>query len=189
MPQLRTHLSERNQGHGPTLLKGLSLSRGEHIFQMDSDAQFDPSEFSLLWEHRTAGDLILGVRRQRHDPLHRLALTRVVRVAVSFLARKNIRDGNIPFRLISRDLWERLAKAIPPGSLAPSIMVSIGAARLGYNVIQVPITHFARPSGRSTLRLLGLIRFSLTALREVVNFARGLDMSAPTQPWITDESR
>jgi dolichol-phosphate mannosyltransferase len=173
-PWLDVRHAEQNAGHGAAVLRGLALARGEWIFQIDSDGQFRVDEFPRLWERRSECDLALGVRANRHDPRHRLVLTRAVRLAVTLLAGRPIRDVNTPFRLLRRELWNTLSGSIPSDTLAPNIFVTVGASVRGARIVDVPVTHLAREQGTSTLRTMRLIRFSLRGLRQLVAFRFGL---------------
>jgi dolichol-phosphate mannosyltransferase len=169
-PWLQVEHVPQNAGHGAAVLSGLGHARGEWIFQIDSDGQFIVAEFSRLWERRRDSDLALGVRAHRHDPAHRLALSRAVSLATSMLAGTRIPDANTPFRLVRRTLWEDLRDLIPAGTLAPNIFVTLGSAVRGWRVAEVSVTHLARERGTSTLRSLRLLRFSLRGLRQLVAF-------------------
>jgi dolichol-phosphate mannosyltransferase len=151
-------------------MRGLRRASAEWIFQTDSDGQFVVAEFPLLWEQRHESDLVLGVRAQRNDPTHRLLLTRAVRLAASLLAGRRIQDVNTPFRLLRRFLWTELEPHIEPDTLAPNILVTLGAAVRGRRIVNVPVTHLAREGGTSTLRTLRLVRFSLRGLGQLVAF-------------------
>src|SRR4029079_9751378 len=87
-----------------------------------------------------------------------------------FSPRRHIRDVNTPFRLMRRTLWEDLQRFIEPGTLAPNILVTLGAAVRGLKTINVPVTHLAREQGTSTLRQLRLLKFSLRGLRQLLVF-------------------
>jgi glycosyltransferase involved in cell wall biosynthesis len=168
---LRVVHAERNSGHGPSVVKGLSLASADWIFQIDSDGQFVVAELSRLWERRDEADLVLGLRLVRNDPTHRLLLTRLVRLTVSLLVGHRLRDPNVPFRLVRRTLWEELAPLIGPSTLAPSILVVVGAVARGRRVVEVPVTHLARERGASTLSSWRrLTAFSLRGLVELVRF-------------------
>jgi dolichol-phosphate mannosyltransferase len=169
-PWLHVHRSPQNAGHGPSVSRGLRLARGEWIFQTDSDGQFVVAEFQRLWEQRARFDLVLGVRVERRDPLHRLALTRAVRGVVSLLVGRRLRDPNVPFRLMRSSLWEDLAPLIGPETLAPSIHVVVGAVARGWRIEEVPVTHLPRVRGTSSLRHLRLLRFSLRGLLQLARF-------------------
>ena len=162
--------AEQNAGHGAAVMRGLRRARAEWIFQIDSDGQFVVGEFPRLWAERTDADLVLGVRAQRNDPTHRLLLTRAVRLAASVLAGRRIRDVNTPFRLLRRSLWLELEPLVPSDTLAPNILVTLGAAVRGRRIVNVPVTHLPREGGTSTLRALRLLRFSLRGLGQLLGF-------------------
>jgi dolichol-phosphate mannosyltransferase len=173
--------AEKNAGHGPSVIRGLDRASADWIFQLDSDGQFLVDEFPLLWSRRDECDLALGVRARRNDPAHRLVLSRAVRAATSLLAGSRMRDVNTPFRLIRRSLWKELGSIIAPDTLAPNILVSLGAAVKGRRVLEIPVSHLARTRGTSTLRALRLVQFSLRGLGQLIAFRRHLaDVPEPT---------
>jgi glycosyltransferase involved in cell wall biosynthesis len=166
--------SDRNRGHGPSVLRGLGHAQGDWIFQLDSDGQFVVTDFWDLWGCREGADLVLGIRVQRRDPKHRLALSRVISVAVSLLAGRRLRDPNVPFRLLRRALWTDLEQLVPRDALAPSILITLGAVVRGFTVVEVPVSHRPRARGRSSLRSFRLLGFSLRGLGELLRFRYSL---------------
>lgn len=181
-PRLRVEHAAQNAGHGPSVLRALELAQGDWIFQLDSDRQFDVRDFWKLWERRQDADLVLGVRAGRHDPRHRLVLTRIVRAVVSLLAGRRVRDANVPFRLLRRAVWEDLRPAVASRPLAPSILVTLGAVARGWRVVEVPVRHLPREHGTSTLRALRLVRFSLRGLLQLFSFRYALARAGPRKP-------
>ena len=171
---LRVERAPRNAGHGPSVVRGLDLARGEWIFQLDSDQQFVVAELARLWEARNDADLVLGVRVDRSDPPHRILLSHAVRLVVSVLAGRTLRDPNVPFRLLRRELWHELRPLIGTGTLAPSILTAVGAAVAGRRIVEVPVTHLPRAHGTSSLRRWRLVRFSLRALWQLVGYRLAL---------------
>lgn len=186
-PWLHIHRSDRNRGHGPSVIVGLRLSQADWIFQTDSDGQFLVSEFETLWDRREECDLALGVRAQRRDPLHRLLLSRLVRLAASLLAGRGIRDVNTPFRLLRRTTWEDLDALVGPDALAPNILVSLGAAVRGWRMLEMPVTHLPRERGTSTLRAVRLVRFSLRGLGQLIVFRLRLARAPERAPVVLAE--
>jgi len=171
-PRITVLVNDVNMGHGRSVRRAMDASTGAWIFHLDSDGQVDVGEFGLLWQRRDDSDLVLGVRVTRHDPLHRLLLTRVTRATVSALARRRVRDANVPFKLIRRELFEHLAPAIPSTAFAPSILIVLGAHRAGARVTEVETTHLPRRHGRSTLRLGRLADAVRRSTAETVGFSR-----------------
>jgi hypothetical protein len=97
-------------------------------------------------------------------------LSRIVSAVVSLLARRRLRDPNVPFRLLRRSLWDDLSRLMPQDALAPSIFVALGAVIRGYRVVEEPVSHRPRTRGGSSLRSLRLLRFSLRGLVQLVAF-------------------
>jgi dolichol-phosphate mannosyltransferase len=181
-PWLNVHRAEQNAGHGPSVIRGLGLARAEWVFQIDSDGQFVVGEFPLLWSRRHECDLALGVRARRHDPVHRLLLSRAVRFATSLLAGRRVRDANTPFRLLRRAVWADLEAFMGPTTLAPNVFVTLGAAVRGWRIAEIPVSHLPRERGTSSLRALRLVRFSLRGLGQLVAFRYRLGRApAPAQ--------
>jgi glycosyltransferase involved in cell wall biosynthesis len=177
-PHIRVIRQSRNRGHGPAVIAAISASTGDWIFQIDSDGQFDLEQFWDLWKQRDGADLVLGIRADRRDPRYRIVLSRGVAAVVSLLAGRRIRDPNVPFRLYRRSLWEELQPLVPDDALIPSIFVSLGAAVHRHRLVEVPVTHRARPHGRSTLQSGKLILFCLLALRQLIEFRVRLSRAA-----------
>lgn len=170
--RVRLLVNETNLGHGPSVRRGVDESCGAWILHLDSDGQVDPAEFPKLWSRRDHSDLVLGVRTRRDDPMVRLALTRLTRGFVSVLARRRVRDANTPFRLVSRPLFEHLAPSIPASSFAPAVLVVLGAHRCRAAVSEVPITHFARAHGSSSLHLRRLAAAVWCSAVQTAQFSR-----------------
>lgn len=171
-PRIRVLVNDVNMGHGRSVRRAMDASTGAWIFHLDSDGQVDVSEFDLLWRHHDDNDLVLGVRVTRHDPIHRLLLTRFTRTMVSALARRWVRDANVPFKLIRRELYDHLSPSIPPTAFAPSILIVLGAHRTRARVTEVETTHLPRRHGRSTLRLGRLADAVRRSTVETVGFSR-----------------
>jgi dolichol-phosphate mannosyltransferase len=170
-PRVRVLTNAANRGHGPSVRRGIDESTGDWILHLDSDGQFDLADFARLWALVDDHDLVLGVRSERNDPFHRIALTLATRSLASVLARHRIRDANTPFRLVRRSLFDHLRPAIPADTFAPAIAVVVGAYRSGARVTDVEVTHLARPHGRSTLRVGRLVRAAGESAFQTVSFA------------------
>lgn len=169
--RIRVLTSPRNSGHGASVRRGFDAAQGQWIFQIDSDGQVDLAQFGELWSRREGSDLLMGVRAVRHDPRHRLVLTRVTRVIVSLLARRWLRDANVPFKLIRTDLFRHLEPLLPSDAFAPSILLALGAARSGALITEIEIRHLPRPHGQSTLRVWRLARACLRSGLQTLRFS------------------
>lgn len=176
---LRVEASDSRRGHGPSVRHGLDLARADWIFELDSDGQSVVADFWSLWERRHDADLVLGVRADRHDPRHRVVMSRVLALLVSLLAGRRLHDANAPFRLIRRTVWEDVRTLLPSEVLALPTLISLGAVVRCWRVVEVPVSHRARASGHSTLRAFRLASFSLRAFVQLLAFRAAL-RRAPT---------
>lgn len=166
-------IRQKNAGHGAALLIGYTeaiRSGARWIFQVDSDAQFDPSDFKALWKLREHSRFILGERTARSDARHRLWISAVLRTALRLAFGVRLADANIPFRLMRADFLDSLLKILPPGVFAPNIFLSILAARSGENLFSIPVRHFPRAGGQNSLIRWSLVKACLRSVVELASF-------------------
>jgi dolichol-phosphate mannosyltransferase len=161
---------QENRGHGPALLAGLGQARGEWVFHTDSDHQFEPDDFWLLWERRHSSRYVMGVRVKRHDPLHRLVITRALRGFVTIMLCRSVRDINVPYKLIERELLRDIIATIPEDTFAPSILMVQAAVHRGVLIEEMEVKHLPRTTGETTLKPLKLMSVCLRALVESVRY-------------------
>jgi glycosyltransferase involved in cell wall biosynthesis len=174
--------AERNQGHGPSLRRAFEESYGEWLFQMDSDGQQLAAELWDLWALREEADLVAGVRRGRSEGRHRDLVSAAARAASRVFGGTRLRDVNVPFKLIRREVWEDLRADIPPVPVAPSLLIAVGSSIRGWRVAEVEITHLPRRHGTSTVDVPALLRLTAGALRELVGFRARIRRRAPLAP-------
>ena len=172
-----------NGGHGAALIHAYRKaieSGAEWVFHVDSDDQFVTSDFLALWAQRERSDFILGHRKVRHDALHRLVITRVVRVVNFALFGVWIPDANIPYRLIRGQFLAALITALGHEVFAPNIFLSVLAARSGQNLVNVPVHHEERKTGTVSILRMKLIKVCLQSIQELWSFRSRLRSTATT---------
>lgn len=168
-PRLRV-VHQPNGGHGAALLAGMSRSRGDWILLVDSDRQIPLDGFGLAWERRRGLDALFGHRGHRGDPLARRLVSAGLRFQTRFLFGARLADPNVPFKLISRRLWEEARTVIPADCLIPSVFVAVFAHRAGFRYASFNIAYRQRGAGETTLRKLRLVKFSARSLAQLVAF-------------------
>lgn len=165
---------KENGGHGDALLYGMARAEGQYMFLMDSDGQTDPNDFWLLWNRRDQAKFLCGVRVRRYDPLHRLVIARLLRIGIRILFCAHCRDANVPFKLFTKEFWQKASPFIPRETLTPSLFLSIWARKSTDGFEEVDISHLPRQSGSSTIRYLKLMRFCARAFLQLLMFRRAL---------------
>jgi glycosyltransferase involved in cell wall biosynthesis len=164
-------VSQANQGHGPAVVHGLRKARGEWILLLDSDRQIVLSRFEQHWAMTRTYDVVLGLRRPRRDPWHRLLISAAMRWLLLARLRVNLGDAGAPYKLMRARLWAEAEPMMRQPCWVPSILLA-ATARLEPDVrsIEVPVEHRPRAHGESTLNLRRLARFCREGVTDVAYF-------------------
>lgn len=169
--------TQANAGHGAAVLRGYreAVSSDCHwVFQVDSDGQFSPEDFPLLWDRRGEADLLLGERVCRQDQRLRVFLSALHRLLLRLMFGVWIPDPNIPYRLIRATALRAWLAEIPPTAFAPNVLLSLLAARRGRLLAAIPVRHFPRRGGSPSIRGWKTLRIGWRWLKELIAFRRSL---------------
>jgi glycosyltransferase involved in cell wall biosynthesis len=147
-PGLRVVRHPLNRGYGAALRSGFAAARYSWVFLMDADNQFDPADVAALLARAADADIVAGYRRQRRDPLPRRLNAWAFFTLVTILFGRLARDVNCAFKLMRRELLERM-ELHSEGALI-NTEVFVLARQLHARVVEVPIQHYPRTSGRQT---------------------------------------
>jgi glycosyltransferase involved in cell wall biosynthesis len=147
-PQVRVIHHARNRGYGGALRTGFAAASKELIAYTDGDAQYDPAELEALWNRLTDdADMVTGYKISRSDPLHRIVIGRVYHHTVKLLFRLQVRDVDCDFRLMRREIFDRVKLERDTGVICLEMMRKIQDG--GFRVVEVPVHHYHRTHGRS----------------------------------------
>jgi len=147
-PNVRAIHHQRNRGYGAALRTGFAAAAKDLIAYTDGDAQYDPAELPVLWNRLTPdADMVTGYKISRSDPWHRVVIGRLYHHTVKFLFRLRIRDVDCDFRLLRREIFDRVKLEKDTGVICLEMMRKIQDA--GFRVVEVPVHHYHRLHGRS----------------------------------------
>lgn len=147
---------EKNRGYGGALRSGFSHCTKEFIFYTDCDAQYDPRELADLIEALPptlakakvgAVGMVNGYKIKRHDPWYRTVAGRLYHHLVKRVFSLPIRDTDCDFRLIRREVFDRIQLFENTGTICVELVKTIDQA--GFRIIEVPVHHYWRTSGKS----------------------------------------
>lgn len=147
-PNLRVVRHPVNRGYGAAVRSGFDAARLPWVFLMDADNQFDPEEVALLLAHADDADIVAGYRRHRRDPLPRRLNAWAFFTLVRLLFGRLVRDVNCAFKLIRRDLLAQMDLQAEGALINTELLVL--ARQLHARVVEVPVHHYARRSGKQT---------------------------------------
>ena len=147
-PQVRVIHHRVNRGYGGALRTGFAAATKDLVAYTDGDAQYDPAELEVLWRRLTDdADLVNGYKISRSDPLHRIMIGRVYHHVVKMLFRLRVRDVDCDFRLMRREIFDRVKLERDTGVICLEMMRKVQDA--GFRIVEVPVHHYHRTHGRS----------------------------------------
>jgi glycosyltransferase involved in cell wall biosynthesis len=162
-PRLRVLRHAANRGYGGNLRSMFAEATKDLIFYTDGDAQYDPAELTLLYQHLgTDVDVVQGWKIERHDPLHRKLIGRAYHHFVKWWFGLHLRDVDCDFRLFRRHVLESFPLASVSGCITVEMMTRIEQG--GFKVVEVPVHHFHRAYGESQFFNFRRIARTLTEL-------------------------
>ncbi len=159
----------RNSGHGKALRLAFGNVKHGMVFHTDSDYQFDPEDFRKLHAEAAENDLVIGYRVNRQDPAHRLIISSALRLLNLIVFGINLRDANSPFKIVKINCLDECLRYVDPEAFAPSIMLAIAAKSKGFSVKEIPVAHYPRKTGRSSLVRLKLATILLRCFVQNIN--------------------
>jgi glycosyltransferase involved in cell wall biosynthesis len=171
-------LTKENKGHGATVLYGYKYALREgadFIFQTDSDGQTLPEEFEPFWERRNEYDLIAGWRRGRQDGFSRKVITTVLRGTVKLTFGLDLRDVNVPYRLMKAETLRKWIGLVPPDFNLTNIAVMAIFGKVGARILSIPVTFRPRQGGKSTVNVRKIGGIGVQALRDFRKLNRAID--------------
>ena len=147
-PRMRVITHESNRGYGGALRSGFAAARKEFVFYTDGDGQYDTGELPLLLAEMKPGvGLVNGYKLERNDPWHRIWIGKVYNAFARFLFRIRIRDVDCDFRLIRRELLDRMQLTSTSGTICVELVRKLELSP--YRVVEVGVHHYPRLHGRS----------------------------------------
>lgn len=180
-PRVRVH-HQPNRGYGGALRAGFAHASGALICFSDGDLQFDLREMGALLERledstKAPVDAVIGYRRRRRDPPHRIFIARTYNTIVSIAFGLRIRDIDCAMKLFRREVFEGLRLDADSPFLSAELLIKLKAR--GERMAQVGVTHYPRAAGTNTgasfrkilrtFRDIGRLRWALwTRRREVL---------------------
>jgi glycosyltransferase involved in cell wall biosynthesis len=178
-PRVRVHHQD-NRGYGGALKAGFANARGELVCFSDGDLQFDLSEMSRLIDRLADEtrpvDVVIGFRRTRRDPPHRIFIAKTYNAIVSLLFGLRVRDIDCAMKLFKREVFEGLRLDADSPFLSAELLIKLRAR--GERIAQLGVTHYPRAAGTNTgasfrkilrtFRDIGKLRWALWTRRDAV---------------------
>jgi glycosyltransferase involved in cell wall biosynthesis len=137
-----------NRGYGAALRSGIDAATCDWILLTDADLQFDLGELRDFVGPAQDLDLLVGYRLARMDPLIRRVNAYAWNRLVDRIFDIDVRDVDCAFKLIRRDLAQRL-RLTADGAMISTELVA-RAALAGARMGEFGVHHRPRTAGRQS---------------------------------------
>jgi hypothetical protein len=121
-------------------------------------------------------DVVIGFRRTRRDPPHRIFIAKTYNAIVSLLFGLRVRDIDCAMKLFKREVFEGLRLDADSPFLSAELLIKLRAR--GERIAQLGVTHYPRAAGTNTgasfrkilrtFRDIGKLRWALWTRRDAV---------------------
>lgn len=139
----------QNKGYGAAVKTGLKACKMDWIFFTDSDGQFHYDELHKFVNLTSDADLIIGYRKKRMDPFHRVFVAQVLLKIWNFvLFGLTVRDVDCAYKLFKKEVRDAISLETESAITVTEFIVK--AKDLGFKIIQLPVAHYARKFGEQT---------------------------------------
>lgn len=147
---IRLFMSDKRKGYQQGVIDAVAHATKPWVFIVDSDYQFAAIDFWRLEPERRNRDVILGRKSPRRDPFHRVLLSYGYNWLLRRFFKLPYHDMDTGFRLIRRNVIEEIAPQVRYLSFFTAEFVVRAHCR-GYRIIEVPVRHYARKIGSTTI--------------------------------------
>jgi dolichyl-phosphate beta-glucosyltransferase len=171
--RVRLLRNDRNMGKGFAVRRGVLSSRGSVVMFTDADLSTPIEEYGNLLPHLASADLVIASRSLPdsnvvlRQPAYREFMGRTFNAFVQTLIVKGIIDTQCGFKLMRREVADKIFGLARINSFSFDVEVILIARRLGYSVKDVPVTWVdsrgsrVHPIWDSGHMLLDLLRIKL----------------------------
>lgn len=164
--------NQTNEGKGASLIKGFhyALDRDfDAVITMDGDGQHLPEEipyFIRLAKYSNTG-IFIGNRmfKTKDMPFVRVFTNKFMSLLISFMAKQHIPDTQCGFRLIKKDVLEKIDLKTSKYETESEIIIK--ASRLGFKIESVPVKTIYSTEKSQINPLIDTLRFIKFIVREL----------------------
>lgn len=162
-----------NRGYGGALKSGFYNSQYEWIAYTDADGQFDFNEIKNFIEKQdeTKADLVIGYYLKRKVSFYRIFGSKIWELMVFALFGLKVRDIDCGFKLLRREVIEKVPKLEAERGPFITSELLIKAKKVGFKIVSIGVYHYPRQAGAATGASLKVI---LSGLKDLIRLRQKL---------------
>jgi dolichol-phosphate mannosyltransferase len=171
-------LDQENIGHGPSCIKAMKWAINqnfEYIFQTDSDGQTNPTDFHKLFQQLDKNEwgIVFGMRTNRMDGTHRKFINLILRLIIFLIFKINIKDPNVPFRIIKKSTLEKVIELIPPHFYLSNSLLTV-LLSIQYKIDWVEIEFKERKNGIASVANFKFFKIGIKCIKEFLIYSTAI---------------
>ena len=137
---------DENQGKGNALMCGAWFARGDYVVFLDADMDLHPAQLPIFFEimERTGADVVIGSKRHPlskvNYPWIRRIYSAIYYAIIRLMFGLPVKDTQTGLKMFKREVLQRVFPRILVKRFAFDIEVLANAHRLGYKIVDAPVT-------------------------------------------------
>lgn len=160
---------EKNMGYGAAVYDGLCAAKNELIFFTDSDCQFDMDELDEFFKKIDEYDVVIGYRKNRSEGWRRKMNAKGWALVCYVALGVKHRDIDCAFKLIKKSALQEIEVSSKGAAFSAELLHKLKHS--GASIIELPVSHYNRKSGRPTGAKLSVI---IRGFKEIFILRRSL---------------
>ena len=135
-------------GYSKAIGTGLKNTKYNIVSFIDADLQNHPSDINNMIKYIDKYGIVVGKRMNRKDTILRLLISRIYNIFIDFLFGITIKDVNGKPKV-----FRNLNFNIETKEWAIDVEIIHKTKKYGFKVLQIPVKHSSRTSGKSTTNI------------------------------------
>jgi len=152
---------KERKGYTKAFKDALRTAETKLVFFSDSDGQHDPADIFKLLKEFKDNDIISGCKSIRRDSIHRIIISKAYNLLIYLLFGLKMNDIDSGFKLIKKEVIDNILNDVTSLNYCVMSEFILKAYMKGYKIKEIPITHYPRKSGATTI-------FTLTKLPLII---------------------
>ena len=148
-PTLDVVFREKPDGFGNAAKRLLAAPKTDWIFFTDSDGQYVPEDFWILWNRKDQFDLVRGIKMGRQDPFFRRVTSFFWNKSVAFLFNLPLIDINAAFVLARTNIVKEILPTVNRLNTLVTSELIIRFILGNYEIKNTYVRHRKRSAGKS----------------------------------------
>lgn len=171
LSKVKVKRTDSHKGKGGALKYGFQFAKGDLVVFLDADLDLPPDHIGPFLEkmESSKSDIVVGSKRSSqfhsHYPKIRQTLSFLYQATIRILFALKVTDTQTGLKLFRYEVLKKVLPRVPTKGYAFDLELLVNAHRLGYNIVEVPVSlNLRRNSGWRKIKLVEICRMLIDTL-------------------------